>query len=187
MVHLKEVGVAGKGEPLACVRRAVWGTLYADDSGIVSKSAEGLAKMTVIVTVFETAGLTVSENKTKTVLLQIPHQTTLAPPLAVEAAGQGYEQTAQFVYLGGIIHEGVDLSLKVDQRIRLMRACLKSFGPELYDRTTAPLSLNVGMLRAEVIETLLYGCVTWILRAEHFAKLRRVHHRVLLRVNGFQR
>ena len=39
--------------------------LYADDAGIVSKSAEGLAKvMTVIVTVFEAAGLTVSEKKT---------------------------------------------------------------------------------------------------------------------------
>ena len=36
--------------------------LYADDAGIVFKSMEGLAKvMTVIVTVFEEAGLTVSE------------------------------------------------------------------------------------------------------------------------------
>ena len=43
--------------------------LYADDAGIVSKSAQGLAKMmTVVVTVFEAAGLTVSEN-TETMLL----------------------------------------------------------------------------------------------------------------------
>ena len=41
--------------------------------------------------------------------------------------------------------------------------CLKRFGPELYDIKTAPLSLKVGMLKAEVIETLLYGCVTWTL------------------------
>ena len=53
-----------KQEPLACARRAVWGMLYADDAGIVSKSAEGLAKMmTVIVTAFEAAGLTESEKK----------------------------------------------------------------------------------------------------------------------------
>ena len=37
-----------------------------------------------------------------------------------------------------------------------------------YDRTTAPL--KVRMLKAEVIETLLYGCVTWTLRAQHFAQ-----------------
>ena len=43
-------------EPLACVRRAGWGVLYADDAGIVSKSAEGLATMmTAILTVIEEA------------------------------------------------------------------------------------------------------------------------------------
>ena len=58
---------------MACVRRAVWGMLYADDAGIVSKPAEGLAKMmTGIVTVFEAAGRTVSEKKTETMLLQTP-------------------------------------------------------------------------------------------------------------------
>ena len=52
LVHLeKGLEENGAGDPLACVRRAVWGMLYADDAGIVSKSAEGLAKMTVIVTV----------------------------------------------------------------------------------------------------------------------------------------
>ena len=36
-------------------------------------------------------------------------------------------------------------------------------------------------------KSLLYGCVTWTLGAEHFAKLRTVHHRVLLSATGFQR
>ena len=38
-------------------------------------------------------------------------------------------------------------------------------------RTIAPLRLKVRMLKKfEVIETHLYGCVTWTLRAEDFAK-----------------
>ena len=37
-----------------------------------------------------------------------------------------------------------------------MRACLKRFGPELYDKTTASPSLNVPMVKAEVTDTLLY-------------------------------
>ena len=45
------------------------GMLWADDAGIVSKSAEDLAKMTAIVTVFEASDLTVSEKKTETCLL----------------------------------------------------------------------------------------------------------------------
>ena len=143
---------------MACVRRVVWGMSYADDARIVAKTAEGLAEMiAVIVTVFEAAGLTVSEKKTETMFLQTPDQTTLAPPLVIEAAGQRYKQTTQFLHLGGIIHENADLSLEIDPRIRLMRARLKRFGPELYDKTTAPLSLKVRMLKAEVVETLLYG------------------------------
>ena len=43
------------------------------------------------------------------------------------------------------------------------------------------------MLKAGVIETLRYRCVTWTLGAEHFAKLRTARHQVLLRVIGFQR
>ena len=55
-----------------------------------------------------------------------------------------------------------------------MRACLIRFGPELYGGATAPLSLKVRMLKAEVIETLLYGCATWTLRAEHMPSFERL-------------
>ena len=40
------------------------------------------------------------------------------------------------------------------------------------------------------METLLYGCVTWILGQEHFAELRTAHRNLLnllLRITGFQR
>ena len=139
--------MAGNEVPMACVRRAAWGMLYADNAGIVSRSAEGLDKMmTVIVTVFEAAGVTVSKRKTETILLRTPDQTSLAPPLVIEATGQRYRQTNQFLYLGSVIHKSADLSFEVERRIRLMWACFKQFGPELYDRTTAPHSLKVRVL-----------------------------------------
>ena len=50
---------------------------------------------------------------------------------------------------------------------------------------TAQLSLKVRMLKAEVVETLFYGCATWTLSTKHFSKLRSVHL-VLLRVIGLQ-
>ena len=43
------------------------------------------------------------------------------------------------------------------------------------------------MLKAEVMETLLYGCVTWAFGKEHNAELQTAHHRFLLRFIGFQR
>ncbi|MEP4902204.1 MAG: hypothetical protein ABJX82_10425 [Paracoccaceae bacterium] len=79
--------------------------LYADDAGIVS-IAVGLAKMmTVIVTVFEAAGLTVSKAKTETMVLRTPNQAPQTSPLVIESAGRRYKQTMRFVYLGGLVIE----------------------------------------------------------------------------------
>ena len=124
LVHLEEdveENAAGvSSDPLACVRREVWGMLYADDAGIVFKSAEGLAKMmTVFVTVFEAAGLTVSEKKTETLLLRTPDQAPCTSPLVIEAAGQRYRQTTQFLYLGGLD----DIMPEIKRRVRLAWAC----------------------------------------------------------------
>lgn len=70
-VHLEVDIVNGNDVSLACVLRAMWDKLYADDAQIVSKSAEGLTIIkTVTVTVFKTVGLTVSEKTTKTIILQ---------------------------------------------------------------------------------------------------------------------
>ena len=51
----------------------------------------------------------------------------------------------------------------------------------------APFSLKLRMLKAEVIETLLNGCVTLNPGKEHFAELRTAHHRFLPRIVSFKR
>ena len=43
------------------------------------------------------------------------------------------------------------------------------------------------MLRAEVLETMLYGCVTWSPRACHYDTLRRAHPRFLTRCIGWRK
>ena len=59
--------------------------------------------------------------------------------------------------------------------------------PELYDRPSAPLELKIRMLKAEVLETMLYGCVTWSPRACHYDTLRRAHHSFLTRCIGWRK
>lgn len=68
-----------------------------------------------------------------------------------------------------------------------MGAGLKRFDPELCHMKTAPPSLKVRMLKAEVVETLRYGFVTWTLSAQYFARLRSAHQAVFLGVIGFHR
>ena len=48
-----------------------------------------------------------------------------------------------------------------------------------------PFTLKVRMLKGEVMETLLYGCVTWTLGQEHFAELRTARYKLFVRIIGF--
>ena len=86
----------------------------------VSKSAECLAKMmAVIVTVFEAADFTESEKKTETMLLQRTHEAPRTSTLVIEAAGQRYRQTAQVLYMGGLIYESANIMPEIKRRVRL--------------------------------------------------------------------
>ena len=52
---------------------------------------------------------------------------------------------------------------------------------KLYDTEAAPFTLKVRMLKAEEMETLLDGCVTWPPGKEHLTELRTAHHMFLKR------
>ena len=115
------------------------------------KSAEVLAKI-MTVTVFEAAGLTVSE-KTETMLLRTPDQSPCTSPLVIEAASQRYRQTTQFSYLGGLIDASADILPEIKRRVRLAWACYSRFKRELYYMFAPSFALTLPMLKAEVMET----------------------------------
>ena len=130
LVHLEEDFVEGglEVEPLACVRRSVCGMLHADDAGIVPKSTKNLAKMSVIVTVFESADLTVPKTKTETMLLRTLNKVVPAPPLFVEAAGQRYTSRPCIIYTWARSYQGKRRYCAINQRrIRLAWACYNRF------------------------------------------------------------
>ena len=52
---------------------------------------------------------------------------------------------------------------------------------EIFDRPSVRLRLKVRILKAEVLETLLYGCVTWNPSKADYDRLRKIHHQMLLR------
>ena len=64
---------------------------------------------------------------------------------------------------------------------------LRRYGLSLYDQSTAPLRLKIRMLNAEIMETMLYGCVTWSPTVARLAILRTAHHRLALRCIGWKR
>ena len=186
MVHLKEPSTSMGPEPaMDYVRRAVWGMLYADGACIVSRSPQGLAEMMeVIVEACRAFALTVSAKKTETMCMPPPR--TPRTIVRIEAAGQIYKQVRSFTYLGGAVTETPDMSAEIVRRTRACWMRIRRCSRELYGQPKVALSLKTRMVRAEAIEAPLYGCSTWTLRQEHYAKLRTVHHRVLLRIIGAQ-
>ena len=158
----------------------LWGMLYADDAGIVSRSSEDLERMmTVIVTACSAFELTVSEAKTEIMCLQANDGGKVV--FTINAAGQVYKQTIEFVYLGGAITADRDLSIETTRRLQRAWTCFQRYKMEIYDRPDVCLRLKVRLLKSEVVETLLYCCMTWSSNKPGYDRLRRVHHSMLLR------
>ena len=143
--------------------------------------------MGVIVVVCAALGLTVSEAKTEIACLCAKGMPKPTATFGVEAAGQVYNQTNEFVYLEGNYNHNADLSIVVVQRIRNAWYSFRKYTFELYDRPSASLELKIRMLRAEVLETMLYSYVTWSPRACLYGTLRRAHHRFLTRCIGWRK
>ena len=192
LVHLrKKRGARGRGEAIvgeSVLTTPLWGMLYADDAGVVSQSPEQVRKMMeVIVVVCAACGLTVSETKTEIMCLRAKGMPESTATFSIEAAGQVYNQTNEFVSFGGNVNHNANLSIEVDRRIRYAWCSFREYTLELYDRPSAPLGLKNRMLRAEVLETMLYGCATWSPRACHYDTLHRAHHRFLTRCIGWRK
>ena len=125
------------------VRRAVWDMLYADDTCIVSRSSQGLAKMMeVIVEVCRPFALTVSAKKTETMLCMPPPRTPRTM-VQIEAAGQTYEQVQSFTYLGGAVTEVPNMSVEIARRTRACWMRIRRYLRELYDQPKVALSLKI--------------------------------------------
>ena len=102
-------------------------------------------------------------------------------------SGPGVQPDERVCILGGNVNQNADLSIEVDRRVRNAWCSFRKYTLELYDQPSAPLELKIRMLRAEVLETMLYGCVTWSPRACHYETLGRAHHRFLTRCIGWRK
>ena len=177
-LHLKKKrGPPGRGEATvgeSVLATSLRGMLYADDAGVLSQSPDQPRKMMGVIVVVCTAfGLTASEAKVEIVCLRAKGMSESTATFSVKAAGQVYNQTNEFVYLGGNVNHNTDLSIEVGRRIRNAWCSFRKYTLELYDRPSAFLELKIRMLRAEVLKIMLYGCVTWSPHACHYDTLRR--------------
>ena len=104
-----------------------------------------------------------------------------AEAVAVEAAGQRYSQVDTFVYLGSTISSVGDVGPEIKRRTGYAWYCFLKYSRAVYDNPYIAVADNVRLLKAEVLEVILCGCVTWTLSPGDFDKLREAHRGMLLR------
>ena len=83
-----------------------------------------------------------SEAKTEIMCLRAKGMPESTATFGVEAAGQVYNQTNEFVYLGGNVNHNADLSIEVDRRICNAWCSFRKYTLELYNRPTSPRAQN---------------------------------------------
>ena len=105
----------------------------------------------------------------------------------INEAGQVYNQTIDFVYMDGAINAERHLRIEITRHLQRVWACFQRYKMEIYDRPVVRLQLKVWLLKADVVEKLLYGCVTWNPNKLDYDRLRRVHHSMLLRCPGWRK
>ena len=111
------------------------GMLCADDAEVVSQSPQQLRKMMGgIVAVCAAFGLPCRKAQTEVVCLRTMRMPESTAMYSVEAAGQVYNQTNEFVRLRGGVNHNADLSIEVDRRIRNASCSFRKYTLELYNR-----------------------------------------------------
>ena len=108
-------------------------------------------------------------------------------PFRVSAGGQAYKHTGRFVYLGRTITADGKADKEIASRICRAWTCFRRRSEAMYDRRRVGRRLKVQLLQAEVVETLLYGCASWSLSADHYTKLNGAHRQFLTRCIGWSK
>ena len=85
------------------------------------------------------------------------------------------------MYLGSTISSVGDVGPEIKRRTGYAWNCFLKYSRAVYDNPYIAVADKVRFLKAEVLEVMLYGCVTWTLSPGDFDKLREAHRGMLLR------
>ncbi|CAB1118815.1 unnamed protein product [Ectocarpus sp. CCAP 1310/34] len=105
-------------------------------------------------------------------------------PESLEKMMSTYKQTDRFVYLGRTISADGKADREITSRSCRAWRCYRRNSASMFDRRRADRQLKIRLFQAE---TLLYGCASWSLTAEHYTKLNGTHRQFLTRCIGWSK
>ena len=117
------------------------------------------------------------EAKTEIMCLRTKGMLEVTATFSVEAAGLVYNQTNEFVHLGGSVNHMPTCPSRSTGAYATHGAA--SGGTPSNCTMRSLRAQNIWMLGGEILGTMLYDCVTWSPRTCHYDTLRRAHHSFL--------
>ena len=136
--------------------------------------------VTVILTACWAFGLTVSQAKTKILCLKKKIEETCRSTSLCSRPG---------IQTGGrVCVFGWGYQREVTRRLQKAWAHIGRYNTEMFARPGVRLRLKMRLVKAEALETILYGYVTWSPKpADFYLRLRKHHHSMLLRYLGWRK
>ena len=171
--------------------------LFADDAALVATSLE---EAQCLVDRFSRAskafGLTISIKKTEVVHqpIPIPKQvrgvkqkppvyTFPATPITID--GNNLQYVKKFTYLGSTVNSYASLDDDIINRIAKATQAFGKLRHRLWDERGISLKTKIGVYKAVVLTTLLYGSESWTLYRTHIKQLDVFHKRCLRSICGY--
>jgi uncharacterized FlaG/YvyC family protein len=140
--------------------------------------------MIILKRTFSEFGLPISVKKSE--VMHIPGRNNPKLKFSIQVDDHIYKQTESFKYLGNIFTSDLNISAELAARSKGAWKKFRRYSEVVFDNDSIKTELKVNLFKMEVMEVLLYACVTWTTRKEHFDELQRSHARFLKRLIGYK-
>ena len=103
-------------------------------------------------------------------------------PPVVTIEGNQLKAVENFKYLGSTISNDASFDVEINTRIARATAAFGRLTKRLWSNRNIRLDTKIGVYKAAVITTLLYGCGTWTLKKEQVRSLEKFHLATLRKI-----
>jgi len=174
---------------------------YVDDAAFILLNREDAIRATkLIVSHFKRFGLTVHTGSrslgegSKTEALYIPpprKELYTEEELSAETDDIAIDEdrfisyTDEFKYLGSVLQQMLDDKVDIDARIKQAKGQFQAMRKNVFTNKEIPLSERLRYYNALTINTVLWGCESWALKASLVKKLEGMHHNCLRQIVGY--
>ena len=155
--------------------------LFADDCALAACSQEDLQHLCdCFAKAARRFGLIISIKKTEALYQPAPGNPYIPPAITID--GKLLNAVESFKYLGSTVSNDASFDAEITARIAKATAAFGRLSRRLWTNNGIQLSTKIGVYKAAVLTSLLYGCETWTLTRKQVRRLEKFHQTTLRKI-----